>query len=32
MLNLQDPCHILNLAIKDICLLAEFAEVSEMTA
>ncbi|KAG2052595.1 hypothetical protein BDR06DRAFT_887640, partial [Suillus hirtellus] len=28
MLNLQDPCHLLNLAIKDICLLPEFAKVS----
>ncbi|KAG1752554.1 uncharacterized protein EDB91DRAFT_1293232 [Suillus paluster] len=25
--SIEDPCHLLNLAIKDICLLPEFAEV-----
>ena len=29
ILNLQDPCHKLSLAIKGICKLDEFIEVSE---
>jgi hypothetical protein len=28
ILNFQDPCHLLNLAIKAICLLEEFKEVT----